>query len=507
MKRILSWALALALALVPLCAQAAGDSQGITGGICAYSAGTLEMQEWIDGPLTEGAGSASDNYVMALRRMGADADFSGYVRAASAKLLENAISNPVSRQRCALALISCGAGALVPAGLVDESVGKLGAMSNIFGLHLINSGAPSTLWTADSLGEKILGLQKEDGGWAVTGASGDVDVTAMCLQALSGWTGENAARDAAVARALDFLSARQLESGGFASMGRENAESSAQVLIALASLNIDPESDARFLKNGRGPLDALMAYRLPSGGFSHLPGEAENDTATVQALQALVALELPGERFYDFSQAAQEPASAPRAAARGWKFWALLGVAALTLAGVALALIRRRGRIKNLLFVLVLAAGAVALLCCVDLESASGYYGADAAEDRPEAGRAYLSIRCDRVAGRSGDGSTPEDGVILPRTEFAFAEGDSVFDLLTAAARKYEIQMEHEGGSGDMAYVNGINYLYEYAYGELSGWIYSVNGEVPSVGCGSYPLKDGDEVLWQYTTELGEDLK
>ena len=58
-----------------------------------------------------------------------------------------------------------------------------------------------------------------------------------------------------------------------------------------------------------------------------------------------------------------------------------------------------------------------------------------------------------------------------------------------------------------MAYVNGINYLYEYAYGELSGWIYSVNAVTPSIGCGSYILEDGDEVLWQYTTDLGEDLK
>ena len=58
-----------------------------------------------------------------------------------------------------------------------------------------------------------------------------------------------------------------------------------------------------------------------------------------------------------------------------------------------------------------------------------------------------------------------------------------------------------------MAYIAGINYLYEFDFGELSGWTYRVNGEVPSVGCDKYELKDGDKVEWIYTCELGKDIR
>ena len=67
--------------------------------------------------------------------------------------------------------------------------------------------------------------------------------------------------------------------------------------------------------------------------------------------------------------------------------------------------------------------------------------------------------------------------------------------------------MEYAGANASQAYVKGINYLYELAYGDLSGWIYLVNGERASVGCGTYVVQDGDEIIWAYTTELGEDLK
>ena len=49
--------------------------------------------------------------------------------------------------------------------------------------------------------------------------------------------------------------------GGFCSSmdtGTESSESCAQVLTALCSLGIDPQSDSRFIKNGNTVLDNLM---------------------------------------------------------------------------------------------------------------------------------------------------------------------------------------------------------------------------------------------------------
>ena len=57
------------------------------------------------------------------------------------------------------------------------------------------------------------------------------------------------------------------------------------------------------------------------------------------------------------------------------------------------------------------------------------------------------------------------------------------------------------------AYIEGINNIYEFSCGELSGWMYCVNGEYPNVGCSDYKIKDGDNIEWYYTCDLGEDLK
>jgi hypothetical protein len=114
-----------------------------------------------------------------------------------------------------------------------------------------------------------------------------------------------------------------------------------------------------------------------------------------------------------------------------------------------------------------------------------------------------LSIRCDAVAGRAEH--IPKDGVILAETELAIAEGDSVYTVLLDAARKYQIQLENDGGALS-PYISGIAHLYAFDYGDLSGWMYLVNGESPSVGAGSYILKDGDRVEWVYSLEMGKDL-
>ncbi|MFD3157694.1 DUF4430 domain-containing protein [Haloimpatiens sp. FM7330] len=38
----------------------------------------------------------------------------------------------------------------------------------------------------------------------------------------------------------------------------------------------------------------------------------------------------------------------------------------------------------------------------------------------------------------------------------------------------------------------------EFDEGPMSGWMYSVNGQLPPVGCNAKPLEDGDEILWFY---------
>ena len=84
------------------------------------------------------------------------------------------------------------------------------------------------------------------------------------------------------------------------------------------------------------------------------------------------------------------------------------------------------------------------------------------------------------------------------------AEGESAFDQLLEATRMHRIQMEFDGTTAG-TYVRGIGYLYEYAFGDLSGWMYKVNGVYADVGCSQYRLRDGDRVEWVYTKTLGKE--
>ena len=72
---------------------------------------------------------------------------------------------------------------------------------------------------------------------------------------------------------------------------------------------------------------------------------------------------------------------------------------------------------------------------------------------------------------------------------FTFYYQPTAFDALTATGLAYT-------GSSD--YVRSINGLAEFDHGRMSGWLYSVNGYEPGVGCGSYYLNDGDSVYWHY---------
>ena len=101
----------------------------------------------------------------------------------------------------------------------------------------------------------------------------------------------------------------------------------------------------------------------------------------------------------------------------------------------------------------------------------------------------------------------PEDGWILEPIEVVFYEGESVFNVLQRTCRQQKIHMEFSNTPiYNSAFIEGINNLYEFDVGELSGWMYSVNGWFPNYGCSRYALKDGDVVEWVYTCDLGTDV-
>ena len=189
-----------------------------------------------------------------------------------------------------------------------------------------------------------------------------------------------------------------------------------------------------------------------------------------------------------------------------YKLWVSLGIIGTAILTSIIMFIKGKKNKKNFIFIALIAVVLIAIVGMTDFQSAASYYGNEATTKTDVIGSVSLSIRCDTIVGKKDSEYIPKDGIILDTTEFDIQNGDTVYDILVEAAKKYGIQMENSGSAG-MVYISGINYLYEFDFGDLSGWMYFVNDKEPSVGCDAYELKSGDKIEWLYTCELGDDLK
>lgn len=151
------------------------------------------------------------------------------------------------------------------------------------------------------------------------------------------------------------------------------------------------------------------------------------------------------------------------------------------------------------------------------IQSVDEYYLTHIDEITEDSETVTISIRCDTILDNldklspqlRAEKYVPKDGVILEETEYVLRPGDTVFDILDRAVRHNRIHMEFQGAdknSYNSVYIQGINFLYEFSCGPLSGWMYSVNGKFPDYGVSKYVLKDGDVIEFNYTCDLGRDL-
>lgn len=93
----------------------------------------------------------------------------------------------------------------------------------------------------------------------------------------------------------------------------------------------------------------------------------------------------------------------------------------------------------------------------------------------------------------------PLDGWILPPTEVSLMDEDSVFDVLQRETKSRGIHMEYsENPAFQSSYIEGMANLYQFDFGDKSGWIYTVNGEQYNIGSSRFLLSPGDRVEWNY---------
>lgn len=286
--------------------------------------------------LQQAASSAIDWYAFSLGRLGITDDFDAYIA-----VTENEVAKRYDTpqkldamkatewHRISLALLAVGADPtdvggihLIADGTYNRanvtSLGTQGINGFLWGLIALDSMryvVPDDAHTTrDDIVLDILAAQLPDGGFSLYESTSDVDVTAMALQALAPYansfhtytyvqraTNKTVTKSVrtVIEEALAHLSAAQTNDGDFSAGGTPNAESTAQVLVALSALQIDPLTDERFLKNGHTVLDGLLRYQQADGGFIHaatynennptsLP-DASNSMASEQALYALIA--------------------------------------------------------------------------------------------------------------------------------------------------------------------------------------------------------------------------
>ncbi len=155
--------------------------------------------------------------------------------------------------------------------------------------------------------DSILEARHNDGAWSLVTAKeqpSNVDITCMTLTALYPYRNQPEVAEAC-AEAIEWLSESQLASGGFPYGQGETSESCAWAIVALCTWGINPDTDARFIKDGKSAIDNLLTYYIADESmFEHGKGAGSNAMATDQATYALVAYErfINGENaLYDYS--------------------------------------------------------------------------------------------------------------------------------------------------------------------------------------------------------------
>lgn len=178
-------------------------------------------------------------------------------------------------------------------GFAGTSLGNQGLNGWIYALLSLDASGveipEQANFTREDMLRAIVSAQEPDGGFGLASGKSDVDISAMALQALAPYASDY---PETVEAGIAYLANAMDENCRFSAYGEASAESSAQVILALCALGIDPEEDGRFSRENGNLLTALEVFRREDGTYGHTPqDEKGNFLATAQVLLALQALE------------------------------------------------------------------------------------------------------------------------------------------------------------------------------------------------------------------------
>lgn len=307
-------------------------------------------------------------------------------------------------------------------------------------LAAYNQGSYGTDSYEQVLITKILDNQKSNGSWTEWGDS--IQTTANMIVGLSFYRDQGAVQTA-IEKAIAYLSDQQKANGTFDAYGYgPDADACANVVMALATLGINPDTDEDFIKNGNSALDGLLLFALEdNSGFGYQDNNTLNPYATEEGFRALIAaaqVMSTGEPYniYDFSANPVTPA-------------------------------RETGNSSS------------------DKPTTP--------PTNPDDGiTVTVTIKADT-------------GYWLRNKSVTVSEGSTVSVAFVQALEGTGItQAGAEAGYIRSITKNGVT-LAEFTQGPNSGWLYKVNGELPNVGVTTYTLNAGDSIVLYYTEDWTKD--
>ncbi len=301
----------------------------------------------------------------------------------------------------------------------------------------------------------------------------DPDTTGTALAALAEYnTSEYPKVQAFVHKAVEGLSKAQSSNGSFG-----NVNSDAMVIIGLAAIGIDPADDPHFVKGGCSLADALLLYVNDTrNGFTTAAVGAVNGESTQKA--AALATEQGFRALVTLEQFAKDTSKA-------------FNIYTLSTAPVS----------------------------STDPDNPDTP-GQPAQPEQPQPGTATGSGTLPSEGGSTGSGSVGGStngwiSVVLsitPGDNSQWYQGSLRMDKDATAEQAIRSAADSAGLSLDIkdGYLRAITRngetLGQYNEGPNSGWMYKVNGAMPSVGMSGYTLKAGDQILLYYTADYTKEF-
>ncbi len=309
--------------------------------------------------------------------------------------------------------------------------------------------------------ERLLSAQIDGKGWSNNEDAGiDPDTTGAVILGLSSEYSENADVKKALDSAIAYLSSLVQADGNIKSSYKEsnygtNANTSAICAIGLEAVGVDVSSDERFSNNSVSLLDGIMSFAAEDGFFYDYSDKQVNRLATEQAALALIAAEKHANVF-DFSKNKKDTLSL-KTSQSGWNGCSGIG--------------------------------------------GSGNSGttAGSGDTKKENAKIYFTLVGDSA---HETGKHEEYKTWIDSKELEISDGMSAADVVKKIleSENYSVKGLENGYISEITAPDGT-VLGEYTNGQNSGWLYSVNGNAPTVGINEYKIKDGDKLKLYYVDD------